>query len=340
MGKANVAISGMGRIGRLAFRELIEDERFDIVALNDTAPLDAIAYLVRHSTEHGSFAKREDIRCDGGRLVAFGKSIPAFRESDARALPWEELGVDLVLDCTGAYTSRAKASAHLDAGAARVLVSAAAGEDVPTVVYGINEETVAPDERIVSGASCSTVGLAPLAAALNDLAPIERGIATTIHALTPTQMPLDNPQAKGNLRRSRTASQNIIPTTAAAAKAVGLVVPALKGRLSGSAIRVPVTRGSLITLHASVAADGLTAEKVNAAMKAAAGGLFAYTDEELVSSDIAGTQFESIFDATQTKVMPLDGGRALVEVAAWFDNETSYVSHFVKLAAHLAQQRG
>ena len=337
MGKKRIAINGLGRIGRLVLRKLIADDRFEIAAVNDVAPFCTIAYLLKHSSEHGAFDGAGDIGYEGGILVFGDTGIPAFSESDALDLPWASLGVDLVVDCTGAYASREKARAHLEAGAKKVLISAAAGSDVPTVVYGINEGILAPDDAVVSGASCSTVGLAPLARALNGIAPIEHGISTTIHALTPSQMVLDDPQAKGDLRRSRTASTNIIPTSAAAARAVGLVVPELAGKLSGSAIRVPVTRGSLITLHASVEAESLTAEGLNGAMRERATELFGYTDEELVSSDIAGTEFESIFDATQTKVARASGGRCLVEVAAWFDNETSYVAHLASLARHVCR---
>ena len=329
MKKKRVAINGMGRIGRLVLRKLIDDERFEIVAVNDIAALSSITCLLKYSSEHGSFGKAESVSYEEGELVFDNTRISAFNESDAHKLPWAGLEVDLVVDCTGAYTSRAKAQAHLDAGAKKVLISAAAGSDVPTIVYGINEGTLEPTDAIISGASCSTVGLAPLANALNEVAPIEHGISTTIHAFTPTQMVLDNPQAKGNLRRSRTASTNIIPTSAAAAQAVGLVIPELKGKLSGSAIRVPVTQGSLITLY-------LDTENLNEAMASKTTSSFAYTDEELVSSDIAGTEYESIFDATQTKVSQSSKGRYLVEVAAWFDNETSYVSHFTKLANHIA----
>ncbi len=336
MKKKRVAINGLGRIGRLVLRKLIDDERFEIVAVNDIASLESIAYLLKYSSEHGAFDKAEGVSYEDGVLVLNDRKINAFNESDAHKLPWAGLEVDLAIDCTGAYTSRAKAQAHLNAGAKRVLISAAAGDDVQTIVYGLNEEEIKPEDTIISGASCSTVGLAPLAKALNEVASIEHGISTTIHAFTPTQMVLDNPQAKGNLRRSRTASTNIIPTSAAAAQAVGLVIPELKGKLSGSAIRVPVTQGSLITLYATVKADYLDAENLNEAMASEATDLFAYTDEELVSSDIAGTEYESIFDTTQTKVSQSSDGRYLVEVAAWFDNETSYVSHFTKLIGHIA----
>lgn len=330
--KQRIAVNGLGRIGRLVMRKLIADEQFEIVAVNDIASYDTIAYLLKYSSEHGSFDNVSQVSYEDGNLMIDEIRIPAFCESDATLLPWSDLKVDLVIDCTGAYTSRNKAQAHIDAGAWRVLISAAAGGDVPTVVFGINEETLGSNDKIISGASCSTVGLAPLAKALNSIAPIEHGISTTIHAFTPTQMVLDNPQAKGNLRRSRSASTNIIPTSAAAAQAVGLVIPELRGKLSGSAIRVPVTRGSLITLYASVRAESLTAESLNHAMRTQANEFFTYTDDELVSSDIAGTEYESIFDATQTQVTESSADSYLVKIAAWFDNETSYVSHFVRLA--------
>lgn len=333
--KKRVAINGMGRIGRLCLRGLLDDPDTEVAAVNDVSPWDVLAYLVRHDTEHGPLDPSHRVEAQGDRLVIDGVSVPAFSERDAGMLPWADLGIDLVLECSGAYTSKAKAGLHLTAGARRVLVSAAVSGDVPTVVFGINEGTVTEADSVVSGASCSTVGLAPLAKALNELAPIERGVSTTIHALTPTQMALDSAQRKGNLRRSRTSGSNIIPTTAAAAKAVGLVVPELAGRLSGSAVRVPVTRGSYIQLVASVRAEELDVDKVNSWMRSRRTELFGYAEEELVSGDIAGTSYESIFDPYQTKVLPIDERLYLVECAAWFDNETSYVSHFLKLAAVL-----
>lgn len=332
-----VAVNGMGRIGRLVVRSLIGCEDVELVAVNDIASMETIAYLLAHSTEYGALGMSVSFDEDMGILHVGDKVVKAFREPDALKLPWDELGIDLVLECSGAYCSRAKAQAHIDAGAKKVLVSAAAGSDVPTVVYGINDSILTDADDIVSGASCSTVGLAPFAKALNEVAPIRQGIATTIHALTPSQMTLDDAQRKGNLRRSRTASENIIPTTAAFAQAVGLVLPELQGRLSGYAIRIPVTRGSLITLYAVVSYSGeeaLDVDRLNELMHDQESWMFGYTDEELVSSDIAGTDLYSIFDATQTKVSPLDDGY-LVEVAAWFDNETSYVSQFVKLLRSL-----
>lgn len=332
-----VAVNGMGRIGRLVVRSLLGCEDVELVAVNDIASMETIAYLLAHSTEYGALGTSVSFDENASILMIGDKAVKAFREADASALPWSELGVDLVLECSGAYCSRAKAQAHIDAGANKVLISAAAGSDVPTIVYGINESILTDSDDIVSAASCSTVGLAPFAKALNDVAPIQQGIATTIHALTPSQMTLDDAQSKGNLRRSRTASENIIPTTAAFAKAVGLVLPELQGKLSGYAIRIPVTRGSLITLYAVISYGGegsLDAEELNELMHGQESWMFGYTDEELVSSDIAGTDLYSIFDATQTKVSPLDDGY-LVEVAAWFDNETSYVSQFVKLLRSL-----
>lgn len=252
-----VAVNGLGRIGRLVLRELLEDDSFEVVAANDIASMDTLAYLLKHSSERGPFGEGEDIYGEGGALCVGDSRIPAFQEADARRLPWRELGAELVLECSGAYTSSEKAQAHLDAGAKRVLISAAAGTDIPTIVCGINDSELDPGAAMVSGASCSTVGLSPLAAALDECAPILHGISTTIHALTPSQMVLDDAQRNGNLRRSRTASTNIIPTSAAAAKAVGLVIPHLNGKLSGFAIRVPVTKGSYITLYACVTADEL-----------------------------------------------------------------------------------
>jgi glyceraldehyde 3-phosphate dehydrogenase len=330
-----VAINGMGRMGRLCLRALLADDDMELAAVNDIAPMDTIAYLVRHDTEHGPLDSAWMVKARDGVLSINGHDIPAFNEADASKLPWGTLNIDLVLECTGSYTSRLTAQTHIEAGAGRVLISAAAGNDVPTVVYGINESIISDEDLIISGASCSTVGLSPLVKALNEITPLEHGISTTIHALTSTQVALDNPQRKGDLRRSRTASTNIIPTTAAAAQAVGLVIPELKGKLSGSAIRVPVTKGSYITLTAVVKAIELTRESLNAGMKERSSELFGYADEELVSSDIAGTSYEAIFDPYQTKVAQISEGQYLVETAAWFDNETSYVAHFIKLAALL-----
>lgn len=332
-----VAVNGMGRIGRLVVRSLLGCEDVELVAVNDIASMETIAYLLAHSTEYGALGERVSFDEAAGVLTIGEKAVRAFREPDAFALPWRELGIDVVLECSGAYCSRAKAEAHIDAGAKRVLISAAAGSDVPTVVFGINDSILTESDDIISAASCSTVGLAPFAKALNEVAPICQGIATTIHALTPSQMTIDDAQPKGNLRRSRTASENIIPTTAAFAQAVGLVLPELQGKLSGYAIRVPVTRGSLSTLYAVVSYGGegaLDADRLNELMHAQESWMFGYTEEELVSSDIAGTDLYSIFDATQTKVSPLEEGY-LVEVAAWFDNETSYVSQYVKLLRSL-----
>lgn len=333
MDRKRVAVNGLGRIGRLVLRELLEDDGFEVAAVNDIASMETLAYLLKFSSERGTFEPERCICAEGDELVVGDVRIPAFCERDAASLPWGELGVDVVLECSGAYTSRQKAQAHLDAGATRVLISAAAGSDVPTIVYGINEGGLG-DAAIVSAASCSTVGLSPLAAALDECASILHGMSTTIHALTPSQMVLDDAQRNGNLRRSRTASTNIIPTSAAAAKAVGLVIPKLNGKLSGYAVRVPVTKGSLITLHACVEGDGLDAASVNQALKswADARPMFSYTEEELVSEDIANTSLETIFDGTQTKVASLGNGTTLVEVATWFDNETSYVSHYMELA--------
>lgn len=331
--KIKVAINGMGRIGRLVFRSLWNADDFEIVAVNDIADAKSIAYLLAHSTEYGAF--QTQILLEDNCLVLGEMRVPVYQEASAENLPWNALDVDIVLECSGVYSSREKADAHLKAGAKKVLISSAAGADVPTVVYGVNEDILTADDLVVSAASCSTVGLAPFAQALNKAFPIRKAIATTIHALTPSQMVLDDPQKKGNLRRSRTASENIIPTSAAFASAVGLVLPELAGKLDGYAIRVPVTRGSLITLYAVVEADYLDADSLNAAMQARANNIFGYTEEELVSSDIAGTNYYSIFDATQTRVSMLGERSYLIEVAAWFDNETSYISAYLNLARHL-----
>lgn len=304
----------------------------ELVAVNDTSPIESLVYLLRHDSEHGPTGLEHTIKAVDHHFYIENKNITVFQESDASVLPWGSLGIDLVIDCTGAYASTTKASSHLRAGAKRVLISAAPEDEMPTIVYGINDAILTKDDLIISGASCSTVGLAPLARALNDIAPIQQGVATTIHAFTPSQMVLDNPQSKGNLRRSRTASTNIIPTVAAFADAIGRVLPTLQGKLTGSAIRVPVTRGSYVTLVALVKAKNLTIKSLNAAMFKHGDSLFGYADDELVSGDIAGTAYECIFDPYQTKV--LDAGEDLyfIECAAWFDNETSYVSHLVKLA--------
>ena len=306
MDKKRIAVNGLGRIGRLVLRDLLDDARYEVAAVNDIASMETLAYLLKYSSERGTYRASEDIRAEGGELIVGDTRIPAFQEAEA----------------------------HLDAGAKRVLVSAAAGADVPTIVFGINEDELG-DDAIVSAASCSTVGLSPLAAALDACAPILHGMSTTVHALTPSQMVLDDAQRNGNLRRSRTAGTNIIPTSAAAAKAVGLVIPSLNGKLSGYAIRVPVTKGSLITLHACVGSDTLDVQAVNDALMGwtSSRPMFSYTEEELVSEDIANTRLESIFDGTQTKVAPLGNGTSLVEVATWFDNETSYVSHYMELVA-------
>lgn len=333
--KTRVVVNGLGRIGRLVLGTLIKDGKVDIVGVNDIGEPANIAYLLAHSSDYGSYVPGEAVQLKGQFLYVGKKKIPFYSEKNAEQLPWKELSVDLVLDCSGAYNSLEKASKHLSAGARRVLLSAAAGENVPCVVYGINDNILSKEDTVISAASCSTVGLCPLAKALNEICCIEKGIATTIHALTPTQMVLDDPQRKGNNRRSRSGLSNIIPTTAAFAKAVGLVLPELEGKLSGYAVRVPVSRGSLITLYAVVTYEGknaLTPEKLNAEMSKKVSEYFGYTDEELVSSDFAGTFKYSVFDATQTKVTKLHDHSYLLEAAAWFDNETSYVSSYIKLA--------
>lgn len=335
MSNKRVAINGLGRIGRLMLKKLLTNSNLEIVAVNDTASFETLAYLLKYCSEHGTFEEVESIAFENDKLCVGDYNIATFGDSDASKLPWDELAVDLVIDCSGFYTSHTKAQKHLDAGAKKVLISAAAGPDVPTVVFGINEDTLLESDAIISGASCSTVGLAPLAKALDEHASIIRGICTTIHALTPTQMTMDSAQPKGNLRRSRTASTNIIPTTAAAAEAIGRVLPRLTGRLTGSAIRVPVTQGSLILLHACIKGSDHTIASINQAMKAAKSDIFSYTEDELVSSDIAGTSLTAIFDPSLTKVEQIGKDKYLVEVAAWFDNETSYIAHFSRLVEYV-----
>lgn len=327
-----VAINGFGRVGRLAFRQLFDIDGCQIVAINDLASPEMLAYLLKYDSTQGTYQYADTVEHDKHHIYIKGKSIPIFREEDAGKLPWGALGVDIVLECSGAYLSKEKSRIHLSAGAGRVVISAPAGTDIPTVVYGVNDHIIRPEDKIISAASCSTNALAPMVKALNDFAPVLSGIMTVIHGYTATQVLQDGPQRKGNLRRSRAAAVNIIPTTAEAATAVGLVIPSLAGKLSGSAVRVPVPAGCLITLTAVVSGQGLTAEKINAAMKIAATKTFGYTEEEYVSSDIVGMTYASLFDASQTLVNRVNDNLYEVRVAAWFDNENSFVSQMVRMA--------
>jgi glyceraldehyde 3-phosphate dehydrogenase len=291
-----------------------------------------LAYLLKYDSTQGNYARDHEVVADEDSITVDGKKITIYKEADANNLPWGKLGVDVVLECTGFYTSKAKAQAHVNAGAKKVVISAPAGNDLPTVVFNVNHETLTADDNIISAASCTTNCLAPMAKGLNDFAGIESGIMTTIHAYTGDQMTLDGPQRKGNFRRSRAAAENIVPNSSGAAKAIGLVLPELNGKLTGAAQRVPTPTGSLTNLYA-VVDKAVTADEVNAAMKAYAATIpdtFSYNEDQIVSRDIVGETHGSIFDATQTVAQPLAGGKTLVQVTAWYDNENSYASQMVR----------
>jgi len=324
-----VAINGFGRIGRLAFRQMFGAEGYEVVAINDLTSPDMLAYLLKYDSSQGTYALADTVEAGEGSITVNGKKITIYKEADASKLPWGDLNVDVVLECTGFYTSKEKASAHIKAGARKVVISAPAGKDLPTVVFGVNEDVLKADDTIVSAASCTTNCLAPMTQALHGLAKIESGIMTTIHSYTGDQMLLDGPQKKGVLRRSRAAAVNIIPASTGAAKAIGLVIPELDGKLIGSAQRVPTATGSVTILVAVV--DGeVTVDSVNAAMKASANQSFKYNTEEIVSTDIVGSTYGSIFDATQTMVASLPNGKTQVQVVSWYDNENSYTSQMVR----------
>ncbi|MCH3968674.1 MAG: type I glyceraldehyde-3-phosphate dehydrogenase [Atopobiaceae bacterium] len=327
-----VAINGFGRIGRLAFRQMFGHEGSEIVAINDLTSPEMLAHLLKYDTMHGNYAREHEVTFDDSSITVDGKQITIYKEKDAKDLPWGKLGVDVVLECTGFYTSKAKSQAHIDAGAKKVVISAPAGNDLPTIVYNVNHDILTADDDIISAASCTTNCLAPMAKALNDYAPIQSGIMSTIHAYTGDQMILDGPQRKGNLRRARAGAMNITPASSGAAKAIGLVLPDLNGKLIGSAQRVPVADGSTTLLYAVVKSDSeVTVDSVNAAMKAASDPeTFGYNTDEIVSSDIIGMTYGSLFDATQTMVQPLDNGEYLVQVVSWYDNENSYTSQMVR----------
>ena len=322
-----VAINGFGRIGRLAFRQMFGAEGYEVVAINDLTSPEMLAYLLKYDTTHGRYDGT--VEAAENAIVVNGKKITIYAEKDAKDLPWKDLDIDVVLECTGFYTSKAKAMAHIEAGAKHVVISAPAGSDLKTIVYNVNHETLTAEDQIISAASCTTNCLAPMAKALNDLAPIESGFMTTVHAYTGDQMVLDGPQRKGNLRRSRAAAQNIVPASSGAAKAIGLVLPELDGKLNGAAQRVPTATGSTTILDAVVAGQ-VTADQVNAQMKAEETESFEYNTDEIVSSDIINSMAGSIFDATQTKVLPMGNGKTLVQVVSWYDNENSYTSQMVR----------
>ena len=338
MANVKVAINGFGRIGRLAFRQMFGAEGYEVVAINDLTSPSMLAHLLKYDSAQGryEFAETVSANDEEGTITVCGKTIKIYAEKDANNCPWGELNVDVVLECTGFYTSKAKSQAHINAGAKKVVISAPAGNDLPTIVYSVNEKTLTAEDKIISAASCTTNCLAPMADTLNKYAPIQSGIMTTVHAFTGDQMVLDGPHRKGDLRRARAAAVNIVPNSTGAAKAIGLVIPELNGVLDGCAQRVPVPTGSLTQLVAIVNGE-VTAADVNGAMKAAASASFGYTEEEIVSSDIVGIRYGSLFDATQTKCMPMGDGTTLVKVVSWYDNENSYTSQMVRTIKYFAE---
>lgn len=332
-----VAINGFGRIGRLAFRQMFGAEGYEIVAINDLTSPKMLAYLLKHDSAQGTYRLANTVTAGEDSITVDGKTIKIYAEKDANNLPWGELDVDVVLECTGFYTSKEKSQAHINAGAKKVVISAPAGNDLPTIVYSVNENILKPEDTIISAASCTTNCLAPMAATLNKYAPIQSGIMCTIHAYTGDQMLLDGPQRKGNLRRSRAAAINIVPTSSGAAKAIGLVIPELNGKLVGAAQRVPVATGSTTILTAVVKGENVTVEGINEAMKSAQSDSFGYNDEEIVSSDVIGMTYGSLFDATQTMVQDMGNGEYQVQVVAWYDNENSYTSQMVRTIKYFAE---
>ena len=339
---AKVAINGFGRIGRLAFRQMFEAEGYEVVAINDLTSPKMLAHLLKYDTAQGGFAgkfgeNKHTVEATENSIIVDGKEITIYAKPNAAELPWGELGIDVVLECTGFYTSKEKASAHLAAGAKKVVISAPAGKDLPTIVYNVNHKTLTAEDKVISAASCTTNCLAPMAAALHAYAPIQSGIMSTIHAYTGDQMILDGPQRKGDLRRSRAGAQNIVPNSTGAAKAIGLVIPELNGKLIGSAQRVPTPTGSTTILVAVVKGKDITVEGVNAAMKAATTESFGYTEEQIVSSDIIGMKYGSLFDATQTMVAKVDDDTYHVQVVSWYDNENSYTSQMVRTIKYFAE---
>ena len=331
-----VAINGFGRIGRLAFRQMFGAPGYEIVAINDLTDPKMLAHLLKYDSAQGRYEKADTVQAKESSIVVDGKEIKIYSEKNAADLPWGEIGVDVVLECTGFYCSKDKAQAHINAGAKKVVISAPAGNDLPTVVFSVNEKTLKKEDTIISAASCTTNCLAPMADTLNKLAPIVKGYMTTIHAYTGDQMVLDGPHRKGDLRRARAAAVNIVPNSTGAAKAIGLVIPELAGKLDGAAQRVPVCTGSTTELIAIVEGK-VTADDVNAAMKAAASASFGYNEDEIVSSDVIGMRFGSLFDATQTMVVNMEDGNSQVQVVSWYDNENSYVSQMVRTIKYFSE---
>ena len=335
-----VAINGFGRIGRLAFRQMFGAEGYEIVAINDLTSPKMLAHLLKYDTAQGNYlALGHTVESDdeAGTITVDGKTLKIYAEKNAADCPWGELGVDVVLECTGFYCSKEKSQAHIDAGAKKVVISAPAGNDLKTIVFGTNNETLTADDTIISAASCTTNCLAPMAKALNDYAPIQSGIMTTVHAYTGDQMILDGPHRKGDLRRARAGAQNIVPNSTGAAKAIGLVIPELNGKLIGSAQRVPTCTGSTTILVAVVKGKDVTVEGINEAMKAQSSASFGYNTDEIVSSDVIGSTYGSLFDATQTMVAKIDEDTYQVQVVAWYDNENSYTSQMVRTIKYFAE---
>ena len=331
-----VAINGFGRIGRLAFRQMFGAEGYEVVAINDLTSPKMLAHLLKYDSSQGKYALADTVKAGEDSITVDGKEIKIYAKANAEELPWGEIGVDVVLECTGFYTSKEKASAHIKAGARKVVISAPAGNDLPTIVYNVNHDTLKPEDTVISAASCTTNCLAPMAKALNDLAPIQSGIMSTIHAYTGDQMILDGPQRKGDLRRSRAGAINIVPNSTGAAKAIGLVIPELNGKMIGSAQRVPSPTGST-TILIAVVKGNVTVDQINEAMKNAATESYGYNDEEIVSSDVIGMTYGSLFDATQTMVSPMENGDTQVQVVSWYDNENSYVSQMVRTIKYFAE---
>ena len=337
-----VAINGFGRIGRLAFRQMFEAEGYEVVAINDLTSPKMLAHLLKYDTAQGSFLgkigeNKHTVEATEDSIIVDGKEIKIYAIKDAKDCPWGEIGVDVVLECTGFYTSKEKSMAHIAAGAKKVVISAPAGNDLKTIVYSVNEKTLTAEDQVISAASCTTNCLAPMADTLNKTFPIVSGIMTTVHAYTGDQMILDGPQRKGDLRRARAGAQNIVPNSTGAAKAIGLVIPELNGKLIGSAQRVPVPTGSTTLLVAVVKGKDVTKEAINAAMKAAASESFGYNEDQIVSSDVIGMRYGSLFDATQTMVAKIDDDTYQVQVVSWYDNENSYTSQMVRTIKYFAE---
>lgn len=334
-----IAINGFGRIGRLAFRQMFELDGYDIVAINDLTSPDMLAHLLKYDSAQKRY-EGHDIKATEDSIIVDGEEIKIYKEADPSKLPWKELDVDVVLECTGFFASKEKSMAHINAGAKKVIISAPAGDDLPTIVYGVNEKTLTKEDNIISAASCTTNCLAPMAAALNEYAEIQSGIMTTVHAYTGDQMILDGPHRKGDLRRARSGAVNIVPNSTGAAKAIGLVIPELKGKLIGSAQRVPVPTGSTTILVAVVKGEDITKESINEFMKSKVTPSYGYTEEMLVSSDVIGITEGSLFDATQTMVTKVSDGLYQVQVVAWYDNENSYTTQMVRTAKYMIDING